>query len=42
MFTNKSREFLKDFKALCEQALIDHCTTSHDHPKLDGLVERVV
>ncbi len=33
---------LKEFEALCEQALIDHCTTSHDHPKVDSLVEKVV
>jgi len=25
---------------LCEQALIGHCTTSHDHPKVDGLVKK--
>ena len=24
------------------QALIDHCTTSRDHPEADGLAEKVV
>jgi hypothetical protein len=27
---------------LCDKALIDHRTTSRDHPEADGLAERVV
>ena len=36
------REFLDVSKELYTKALIDHHTTSRDHPEVDGLVERVV
>ena len=42
MLTNQGREFLGAFEALCTKALIDHQTTSRDHPEADGLAERVV
>jgi transposase InsO family protein len=42
VLTNQGREFLGEFQALYEQAMIDHCTTSRDHPKADGLAERMV
>jgi hypothetical protein len=35
-------EFQGEFQVLCDKALIDHRTTSQDHPKANGLVERVV
>jgi transposase InsO family protein len=40
--TDQGREFLGEFQTLCEQAMIDHRTTSRDHPKADGLAERTV
>ena len=40
--TDQGREFLGSFEELCMQALIDHRTTSRDHPEADGLAERVV
>jgi hypothetical protein len=39
---DQEREFLGEFQTLCEQAMIDHRTTSRDHPEVDGLVERMV
>jgi hypothetical protein len=39
---NQEREFLGEFQTLCEQAMIDHRTTSRDHSKVDGLTERMV
>ena len=42
MLTDQGREFLGAFEALCTKALIDHRTTSRDHPEADGLAERVV
>jgi hypothetical protein len=42
MLTNQGREFLDEFQIQCEQAMIDHRTTSRDHPKADGLVECMV
>ena len=42
VLTDQGREFLGSFEELCVQALIDHRTTSQDHPKVDGLAERVV
>jgi hypothetical protein len=42
VLTDQGREFLGEFQTLCEQAMIDHRTTSRDHPEADGLVERMV
>jgi len=42
VLTNQRREFLGAFEDLCTKALINHCTTSRDHPKVDGLIEKVV
>lgn len=42
VLTDQETEFLGEFQALCDQALIDHRTTSRDHPEADGLAERVV
>jgi hemoglobin-like flavoprotein len=36
---NQGMEFQGDFQDLCEKALIDHRTTSRDHPKSDRLAE---
>jgi transposase InsO family protein len=42
VLTDQGREFLGEFQTLCEQAMIDHRTTSKDHPEADGLGERMV
>jgi hypothetical protein len=42
VLTDQGREFLGEFQTLCEQAMIGHRTTSRDHPKADGLAERMV
>jgi hypothetical protein len=42
VLTDQGREFLGAFEELCTKALIDHRTTSRDHPEADGLAERVV
>jgi hypothetical protein len=42
LLTDQGREFLGEFQTLCEQAMIDHHTTSRDHPEADGLAERMV
>jgi transposase-like protein len=42
VLTDQGRKFLGGFQTLCEQAMIDHRTTSRDHPEVDGLVERMV
>jgi hypothetical protein len=42
VLTDQGREFLGSFEALYTKALIDHRTTSRDHPEADGLAERVV
>ena len=42
VLTNQEIEFLGAFKELCTKVLIDHRTTSRDHPKADGLAKRVV
>ena len=42
VLTDQGREFLGAFKELCTKTLIDHCTTSRDHPEADGSAERVV
>ena len=36
---DQGREFLGSFEEFCVQALIDHQTTSRDHPEADGLAE---
>jgi hypothetical protein len=36
------RDFLGEFQALCEQALIDQWTTSHDDLEANQLVKNVV
>ena len=42
VLTDQGREFLGSFEALCTKILIDHRTTSKDHPEVDDLAERVV
>jgi hypothetical protein len=42
VFTDQGREFLGEFQTLYEQVMIDHRTTSRDHPEADGLAERMV
>jgi hypothetical protein len=42
VLTDQGREFLGEFQTLCEQAMIDHRTTSRDHPEVDGLTEPMV
>ena len=42
VLTNQGTEFQGEFQVLCDKALIDHRTTSQDHPEADGLAERVV
>jgi transposase-like protein len=42
VLTDQRREFLGAFEELCTKALIDHRTTSRDHPEADGLAERIV
>jgi hypothetical protein len=39
---DQGTEFQGEFQVLCDKALIDHRTTSRDHPEADGLAERVV
>lgn len=42
VLTDQGKEFEGEFDALCYRALIDHRTTSRDHPEADGLAERMV
>lgn len=42
VLTNQEGEFFGSFIELCTKALIDHCTTSKDHPEVNGLAKRVV
>jgi hypothetical protein len=42
VLTDQEREFLGEFHTLCEQAMIDHRTTSRDHPEANGLAECMV
>ena len=42
VLTDQGTEFRGEFETLCDRALIDHRTTSRDHPEADGLAERVV
>jgi transposase-like protein len=39
---DQGMEFQGEFQVLCDKVLIDHRTTSRDHPEADGLTERVV
>ncbi len=38
-FIDQGIKFCGDFQKLCEEALIDHQTTSRDHPKANGLAK---
>jgi hypothetical protein len=40
--TDQGSKFRGEFQDLFDQALIDHRWTSKDHPKADGLAERMV
>ncbi len=42
VLTNQGTEFQVEFQVLCDKMLINHRTTSRDHPEADGLTERVV
>ncbi|CAM6086541.1 unnamed protein product [Calypogeia fissa] len=42
VLTDQGTEFQGEFQVLCDRSLIDHRTTSRDHPEADGLAERVV
>ena len=42
VLTDQGRDFFGASEELCMQTLIDHRTTSRDHPEADGLAERVV
>jgi hypothetical protein len=42
IITDQGNEFKGEFQELLTQALIDHRTTSPDHPQADGLAERCV
>ena len=42
VLTDQGRKFLSALEELCTEALIDHHTTSRDHPEADGLAVRVV
>jgi transposase-like protein len=42
VLTDQGWKFLGAFQTLCEQAMIDHHTTSRDHLEVDGLVEHMV
>jgi transposase-like protein len=42
VLTDQVMEFQGEFQVLCDKALINHRTTSRDHPEVDGLVEREV
>jgi len=39
---DQSTKFCKNFLDSCEKALIDHRTTSWDHPKANKLAEQMV
>ncbi len=42
VLTNQSTKFHGEFQELCEKTLINHCTTSWNHSKVDELVEQMV
>jgi hypothetical protein len=39
VFTYQGTKFREEFQELCEKTLINHRTTSRDHPKADGLTK---
>jgi len=39
---DQGTKFCGEFQELCENALIDHCMTSRNHLKVDGLTKRMV
>jgi hypothetical protein len=42
VLTDQGTEILGNFQDLLKKCLIDHHTTSQDHPEADGLAERIV
>jgi transposase-like protein len=42
VLTDQGTKFQGEFQVLCDKALIDHQTTSRDHPEANGLAEHVV
>ncbi len=42
VLTNQGIKFQRVFQDLCEKALIDHQTTSRDHPEADRLAKQMV
>jgi hypothetical protein len=42
VLTDQGTWFQGEFQVLCDKVLIDHQTTSQDHPEADGLAKRVV
>jgi hypothetical protein len=42
VLTDQGTKFQGEFQVLCDKALIDHRTTSRDHPKADDLTKCVV
>jgi len=42
VLTDQGTKFQGEFQVLCDKALLNHQTTSQDHPEVDGLAERVV
>ena len=42
VLSDQGHEFQGEFRDLCNKSLIDHRTTSRDHPEANDLVERVV
>ena len=42
VLTDQGKEFLNFVEELCTKALINNCTTSQDHPEVDGLAKRAV
>jgi hypothetical protein len=42
MFIKQDKKNLGNFQALCQQASIDHCTTSCDHLEANGLAKKVL
>ncbi len=42
VLTDQGTKFQGEFQVLCDKALIDHQTTSRDHPEADGLAKCVV
>jgi hypothetical protein len=42
VLTGQNTKFQGEFQVSCDKALINHRTTSQDHPEVDGLVKCVV